>query len=275
MKRKVFFLLFVLICLSSVLLSSCVPSLSYQIKKKNGFYPETEDFPYTKWTCREIDLSINMFGYAENIMTGTYRGEENVYYVIANFDIGSLLIDFFPSENVPGDPEYFPEYRWRPCGHVGMEYYYDKTEKTIVCSHAGSSSLKDETIPETLTFEKTGTFAQTPTTRWVAEGVDGLEMYLDAFDDKNDYYRGEIVIDGKKNFVQAVGIGNNFYQLFVENGKINNLKEGTTSPLVNMYFEMHDGEILATVCAKDFELTYTYWTYGDVTVTFKSQNVQK
>lgn len=264
-----------LLCISFVSLSSCIFSPGYVINQAAGLYPETEDFPYTKWTCREIDLSINMFGYAERTMTGTYRVDGTPYDVIANFSFGAMEFWFYPSGNDSADSG-FSRTEENCCGSINTTYQYNKKEGTIVCSRFGGSPVKDETIPETLTFENVGTFAQTPATRWIAEGVDGLEMYLDSFDDINGYFRGKMVIDGKKNFIQAINVGDNDYELFVENGKINNSREGTTSPLINMTFEIGEDRILAKVYRpSDSDLTkYEYWTYGDITVTFKSQTVQ-
>ena len=77
-----------LICLffCAIILNSCVSSLEFQQKKAQGLYPETADFPYTKWVCHEIDMEIYMFGYEESTMIGTYIVNDVKYRVVAYFE---------------------------------------------------------------------------------------------------------------------------------------------------------------------------------------------
>lgn len=260
MKHKIPCLLLVLVCLSSVLLSSCVLSDEYLRKKAEGIYPDTADFPYTKWTCREIDLSINMFGYGEHTMIGTYQVDGTSYHVVSHFGFDTFDFYFYP----------VGEECITYCGAIFTEYYYDKAESVLVCSPSEMSEpAKNETIPKTLTFEKVDTIANTATTRWVAEGVDGLEMYLDSFSDVDGYFRGEMVVEGEKRIIQAMNTKNNEYELNFE-------KFGTSHSLITMYFVMSDGKILATTggtCDQN-PGAYPYWEYGKISITFRPQTVQ-
>ena len=259
MKCNIKFTITAFICLSAVLLSSCVLSDEYLRKKAEGIYPDTPDFPYTKWTCREIDLSINMFGYGEHTMIGTYQVDGTSYHVVSHFGFDTFDFYFYP----------VGEECVTYCGAIFTEYYYDKAESVLVCSPTEMSEpAKNETIPKTLTFEKVDTIANTATTRWVAEGVDGLEMYLDSFSDVDGYFRGEMVIDGEKRIIQAMNTKNNEYELTVEDS-------GVSGSLIDMYFVISDGNILATVNGAAYDATpgaYPDWKYGKISITFKPQS---
>jgi hypothetical protein len=124
-------------------------------------------------------------------------------------------------------------------------------------------------IPQTLTFEKEKAIAQAPDTRWRCEEVD---MYINSFSDAEDYYKGEIVIDGQKYDIRAFEVGNdNYYKITIENGRINNLKTGTTSPFVDMVFQ-YDGErIIAQITDDHINWMYDeykYLGYEGTTLTF-------
>ena len=260
----------VLLLLCTVLLSGCGPTLSFLNKKEQGLYPDTSDFPNTKWICREIDMCINMFKFEEELMIGTYEVNSVSYRVVATFEFDEIDFEFysfannFVSEHSNSNVHCEPN----PCGYIYTNYRFDKDAQTIVCTIRNCNPVDNEIIPETLTFEKVGSIAQNPNMRWCAQEID---MYLDSFSDVDGYFSGEIAIGGEKHYVHALEVSDNYFVLSVENSKLNNLRPGTTSPLIRMHFEIEDNQIVAKVC--DEYLTnaveFPYWPYGDSVITFK------
>ena len=101
-----------------------------------------------------------------------------------------------------------------------------------------------------------------------------LDMFLESFDGVNCYFKGEMEIDGIKNFVHALEIGNNgYYMLSIENGKVNNLRAGTTTLLIYMWFDIKENQMIARVSDElllNPEL-FSDWPYDDMTITFTPQ----
>ena len=154
------------------------------------------------------------------------------------------------------------------CGFIYTSYTFDKGTETIVCTLRNCDPVNGERIPETLTFDKVDSIVLSSNTRWQAQEID---MYLDAFSDVDGYFSGQISIKGERCYVHALEIGNNnFYMLTIENGKVNNLIPGTTSPLIYLYLEITDSYIIAKV--SDEYLTnpaaFPYWPYDNVAITF-------
>ena len=73
-------LLCVLLCASILALSSCgIPSREYREGQKKGWWPYHEqDFPNTKWVCRELDLYFSNFT-GNDPMIGEYVSNEETY----------------------------------------------------------------------------------------------------------------------------------------------------------------------------------------------------
>ena len=262
-------MIIVLLCFS-VLLSGCAPSLRFLHEKKRGKYPDTGDFPNTKWACQEIDLVIYMFDYSERYMVGTYSVKDVSYRVVATFEYASFNFIFYSSTEIaPSENDSSMVHcNQIPAGFLYTNYSYQKDTETIISSVVNCEQVDGETIPNTLTFQKAGTITQSKEMRWNAEELD---MYLESFSDVDHYFRGEITIDGERCYIHAFEVGNNhYYMLSVENGKINRLKSGTVSPLVRMSFEISEDRIIATVSDECIlrQEAYPYW--GDQkTITLK------
>ena len=266
----------ILLCLSILFLNSCVPSWQYLRGEKQGIYPKTEDFPNTKWVCNEIDLSFYMFAYAENTMSGIYTVDNVSYRVVAGFDWAELNFNIY-SDTTVSVSEYSDSMVHRvqegSCAYIYTSYTYDKATGSLVCSLDSCESVNGEVIPETLTFYQSGSIAQKPSIRWEAEEI---PMFLEAYSDTPGYFQGEIIIDGVANYVHAIEIGNNYYQLSIENGKINNLKSNTTSVLIHLYFDIDGNRMIAKIDDEILSnpVEFTDWSYGGEPITFKSLSTE-
>ena len=265
----------VLLLLNLVFLAGCGPSLSFLKQQEQGLYPTTADSPNTKWICRELDMFFYMFEY-EKYMIGTYEVDFLSYRVLATFEFDELNINFYSSTDV-STSEYsnsMVHCERILCGYIYSNYFFDKDTETIVCSIRNSMSVNEEVIPEELTFEKVGVIELNQNVRWYAQELD---MYLDSFLDVNGYYRGEIMLGEVKQYVNALEVGNNgYFLLSIENGKLNKLKSGTTSPLIYMYFETENDQITAIVCDSYLSKTeaFPYWSYKDSIITFKTLSAE-
>lgn len=259
-----------LLLLCTVLLSSCGPSLDFSNKKKQGIYPDTSDFPNTQWVCREIDMCFYMFSHEEDYLIGTYEVDDVSYRVVATFEFDELNFELysFTEFSISDLSNSMVHCNRILDGFIYTKYSYDKNANTIVCSIQNFEGVNQEAIPQTLTFEKVGSIAQSPSMRWYSQEID---LYLDSFVDVNGYFRGEIVIGGENCYVHALEIGNNnYFMLSIENGKLNNLRVGTTSPLILMYFEITDNQIIAKVSDEYLSNpdAFPYWSFDGI-ITFK------
>ena len=241
-----------LLCFCLLFLSGCGPSLAWQRGKKQGLYPETKDFPNTKWVCRELDLYFCMFANGERKMIGEYVNEGKSYRVVAEIGLyDCLTIDLISTTNVsPSEHLGEPLVSCETVTHCEIHTHYIYQNNSIICTVSGYEPEVGESIPETLTFDCVGTIAAQPSERWYCLERD---MYLDAFSDVNGYYRGEIAIDGKRVLLQACEIGNSGYFVFsIANGITNNYREGTTHPITYMYLEISEEQIIAKVSDDTF-----------------------
>ena len=259
----------VLLLFHFVFLAGCGPNTSFLDQREQGVYLTTTDFPNTKWICRELDIVLNMFEYSE-YMVGVYEVNDVSYRAVATFEFDQITINCYSSTDVSKSEFSNFMVRCEPilCGYIYATYFFDKKTETIVCSVRNSMPVNAETIPQKLTFEKVGVIPQDQGLRWYAQELD---MYLDSFPTVDGYYRGEIILEGKKQYVNALEVGNNnYYMLSIENGKLNNLKLGTTSPLIYMYFEMENDKITAMVSDRYLSETeaFPYWSYSDTIITF-------
>lgn len=264
-EKKVIICFLLLFCL--VLATSCVPNANFLSQQEQGMYPTTADFPNTKWMCRELDMVLNVFELTE-YMVGTYKVNSESYRAVVSFEFDQIQIDFYSSTEVSKLENSNSMVHCKPilCGHIYGTYFFDKETKTIVCSISNSMSVNSETIPQELTFEKVGVIQLEQEYRWHAQELD---MYLDSFHGVDGYYSGEIMLEGEKIYINALEIGNdNYYSLSMENGALNKLNPGTTSPLIYMYFQIENDKITAIVCDRYSAEAFPYWKCENTIITF-------
>lgn len=272
---------------SLLLIISCVLNLfscatmcktnKYFKLKEAGYYPDASDFPDTKWVCREVDMYFYMFGYGESTMIGEYTVGDKNYRVDIEIHNADMSFDFYSHTNVSGSSlknDNFSEpvnCEREEAGFLVTEYIYEND--IITCKIRNTDQDIWNYEGDTITFEKAGEIAVKPISRWYCEELD---MYLIKYDDI--YYKGEIIVDNIINYVHAIEIGNSkYYQLSIENGKINNMKEQTVSPFVNMFFEQGENKIIATVTEECItnRLPYPYWKTDETTFEFVEQPLSK
>ncbi len=275
-KSTSFFLLIALI----INLASCVrwgPSFKYERMKKQGYYPDTSDFPDTKWVCREVDMYFYMFDYSESTILGEYTVGDKKYRVVINIWLSDMSFDFYSGTNITdstdemGQKTGYVYCEREEAGFLATDYIYEN--ELITCKIRNSDNNIWNYEGDSITFEKASTIAMNPISKWYCEALD---MYLTKYDDV--YYKGEIVADNIVNYVHAIEIGNSrYYKLSIENAKINNLKEKTVSPFVNMFFEQGENIIIATVaeeCTTN-RLAYEYWKTDETNFEFVEQPLYK
>ena len=254
-------LLLVLFCLLFTLCGcGCVLNREYAKGLREGKYPTASDFPDTRWDCRELDLVLYMIRGTGMFATYTVNGQEYRGRLSRHVASPRLSFDFYSSTEKTVS-EYDPALLYcEPveAGFIYTFYEYDKETGLIVCKVYNSQSVDGETVPETLTFEKTGTFGETPKTRWVAEEIG---LYLDSFSDIDGYFRGEITLGGEKQTVQAVEIGNgHYYKLSTSAGQ-----------QAYLSFAISEDRIVATRADTDGE---NEWDPDVKTITFRPAPVE-
>lgn len=262
--KKVIMCFILLFCL--VLTTGCAPTNKFLSEKKQGMYPTTSDFPNTKWICRELDIVLNVFELTDH-MVGTYKVNSESYRTVVSFEFDQIQLDFYSSTEVSKSENSNSMVHCEPvlCGYIYATYFFDKETETIVCSIYNSMSVDSETIPQELTFEKVGVIQLEREYRWHAQELD---MYLDSFIGVDGYYSGEITLGDEKIYINALEVGNNnYYALSIENGILNKLKPETTSPLINMYFQIENDRITAIVCDDYSAVEFPYWWYEDTIIT--------
>ena len=261
-------------------LFSCVTvckTNKYFEMKEAGYYPDTSDFPDTTWVCREVNMYFYMFDYGESTMLGEYTVDDKTYRVDIKIHYADMSFDFYSHTNISRPNSKNDSYsgfincKREEAGFLATEYIYENDIITCKIKNTDQNIWNYE--GDTITFEKAGAIAINPISKWYCKA---LNMYLIKYDDI--YYKGEIVVDNITNYVHAIEIGNSkYYQLSIENGKINNLKEGTVSPFVNMFFEQRENKIIATVTNEcninDF--SYSYWKTNETTFEFVEQLLSK
>lgn len=258
------------ICMSVILLSGCGLSAQFLRAREQGLYPDAGDFPNTKWRCREIDMDLYMFGYEEKYIIGTYTVSGNSYRVVATFIFDRFDFEIYSHTQVSKSEHSDAMLHCNRVsyGFISTKYLFDKDTGTIICSLLNYETANKENIPETLTFEKVGDIAQERDKCWYAQNPG---MYLYSFNDVEGYFSGEISIAGEGHYIHAFEIGNDgYYMVSIENGKVNNLRPGTTSPLICVYLEKRGEEIIATVSDEYITnaIMFPYWTHNDVIITF-------
>ena len=271
--KKVIMCFLLLFCL--VLTTSCAPTTKFLSEQKQGMYPTTVDFPNTKWICRELDIVLNVFELTEH-MVGTYKVNSESYRAVVSFEFDQIQLNFYSSTEVSKSDNSNSMVHCEPvlCGYIYATYFFDKGTETIVCSINSSMSVNSETIPQELTFEKVGVIQLEREYRWHAQELD---MYLDSFIGVDGYYSGEIILGDEKIYINALEVGNNnYYALSIENGILNKLKPVTTSPLINMYFQIENDRITAIVCDDYSAEVFPYWWCEDtiITLTYSADNIK-
>ncbi len=226
---------------------------------KYFYAPFPDDFEGTKWVCREADIVFYVPEGGSVTCTCTV-GETTCWGYVWEYHRGSvhLSADLYAQDAETGS---------RPFGYLNAGYHYDEETGTLVLSNArfrerGSDDVSPD-FPETLTFDRVGNLATTPSAHWVA---DEMDLYLDSFDGVPSYYRGEIVIEGEPCIAYAVEISPNRYWLSCEKGR-----------LIYLIFEVSEDKIVASVEGyerdeHDFKSTYPTWYqyfYDLNTVTFR------
>ncbi len=222
--------------------------------------PFPGDFEGTKWVCREADIVF--YELERGVVIGTYTVGETTYRGKVNdSNRGRLTLyaELYSSAARTGS---------RPFGYLNADYHYDEETGTLVLSNArfrerGSDDVSPD-FPETLTFDRAGTVATTPSAHWVA---DEMDLYLDSFDGVPSYYCGEIVIDGETHVAYAVEESPNFFWLTYDKGN-----------LIYLVFDVSEDRIVATVDGYGaheeylFKASYPTWYqyfYDLKTITFR------
>ena len=195
-----------------------------------------------------MDLELYTFDIHSDTMLGICKMNGNQYRVEASFRKYSKGVDlFFYSDD--SEVETLKSSKTIDKGKAAVGYYsaqhhYDEKAETIVCTtkkyELADGSTLPETIPDTLTFDKEGVIAETPTKRWIAEGVD---LYLYSYDDADFYFEGELTIDGETKTVQALEIRQNgYFEMYANKNTL----------ISDMVFERSDDQIIITVlCNND------------------------
>ena len=148
-------------------------------------------FYETRWACRELDLELYKLQIGD--MNGTYVVGDESYPVKVSF--GKFRREREMGINVLQLTE---AGTYRSIGKFTTDFECDEETGAFVCTNVTYNPAEGETvpepIPETLTFDPVGKVGVNPIRRWVAEEMD---LFLESFDDVDDYYRGEIIIDGE------------------------------------------------------------------------------
>ena len=269
---KILFPLFLIIA-NIFSLFSCAPGLSFKYyeylrMKEEGYYPEPSDFPDTKWVCREADMYFRMFAFGDYTMLGEYSINGETYIVRASIMYSQLYFSFYSDTDLGvANNLSFEHINYYEVGFLNTEYIYE--DGIISCKIINSDDVIWHYKGDTITFENSEKIAQEPISCWYCEELD---MHLEFFDD--GYCKGSMIINGDSNYVHAIEFGDSGYYMFsIENGKINNLKENTISPLVNMTFEYSENQIIATVVDETIDLlTYPYWSQENTVFIFNRIN---
>lgn len=268
--RNLFFKCILLICgFLCLFLSSCGPSLEYQIMEAHGYYPTSQDLPNTRWVCHELNMYFDILDLGEDYMVGECVVDATKYRVVAWIFFGEIEFDLYRTTHVRASNFDAAFINCEPecVGSFLAEYIYE--EGQIRCAVKGSTVGTWCSEGTLLTFSKENIIQQEPTMRWYCNE---LNMWLDYFPDRGEYYKGEIVIDGKICAIQAFEVGNNnYYKVSVENGIINKLKSGTSSTLFFVCFENKNGELVGRITDDhlDNPESFPYWSYRGETITFK------
>lgn len=268
MRNKFLRLVFLLV-LCCTFFNSCGPSLEFQRKKAQGFYPDTSNFPDTKWICREVDMYFYMFDFGEPTMAGVYIVDGKEYRVIISFFCAEMSFKFYSHTDLS---ESLYKSGYVTCERQAVDFLYTEyiyENGIITCKIDTSEQNIWNYEGDTITFEKSGSISKEANSVYYCE-----ELNMSITKVVDGYYKGEIIIDNSANYIHAIEIGNSeYYRLSVENGKINNYSENTVSPFVYMFFEHSENKIIATVSDEHIfdPLQDSYWKTNKTTFEFIEQ----
>ena len=269
--RNKFSRIICLLLLACTFLSSCGPSLEFQIKQAQGFYPDTSDFPNTKWVCREVNMDFYMFNYSDSTMAGIYTVDEKQYRVTINFFYSEMLFNFYSHTDISEsiyESGYFNCERQK-VDFLSTEYIYENA--IITCKINDSDQNIWNYEGDTITFEKSGPIVEEVNSGYYCEE---LNMYIAKAID--GYYKGEIVIDGIARYVHAIEIGNSeYYMLSIEDSRTTNQDEKRIHHFIDMVFEHSENKIIATVSDQYIlePLAYPHWKTDKTTFMFAEKSI--
>lgn len=261
------------VLLLAVMLSSfgCGPSWQVQQLEEQGKLPTARDFPNTKWVCRELDMYFYTLDYGETTSVGELDIDGKKYRVDLTFSLGTVDIALRDSVSYLSDVytnskgARFQEIDLTWCWSYHGSYIY---ENDILSFNLQVGSEKITDFPRSLTFEKVGLIAQHPDCRWYAEELD---MYIESFSDAENYFEGEIVLNGEKSFLYSYEIGNDNVYVFSTYKQDSFVGE----ELVILRLEYsEDGVIKATPCIDEWYVDAPYssryedWSYQGRTIAF-------
>lgn len=250
-KSKVRYIIMLLVAVFAVIqLSACRVSNAFLRGKEAGLYPDTSDFPNTKWSCKESEISLWILDGGETTVIGTYVENQKSYRLIATFSFYEPALDFTVYSSTSEEKSqyqdsagiFYTHCERQVLGTVSTDYIYRDGE--LICTVRGSDL---EQFPENrqLTFQQDSDYRLTVRNHYACAE---LKMEMDSFAEIDGYYKGTADIDGKVCMVQFFEIGNkNYYAVSIENGITNTYKTGTTSELIRMTLTPGDGGLAAHV----------------------------
>ena len=113
--------------------------------REEGLYPTQSDFPYTKWTCRELDLSFNLYNTFETYFTGNYVVDGKQYNLLGQFSNEYIRFAFYDPEQ-PRDPkDYYDALTYRNSSVFGTLRVYYEYQKTRASSCVRRSTTRRTT----------------------------------------------------------------------------------------------------------------------------------
>lgn len=271
--HRLFSALLLLFCLAALIapLTGCSPNAAYLQSKKEGKFPTSDDFPLTKWVCREKNLYFCMLDGREGEMYGEYSDGITFHTVTASTLYGSLVLAFSPKHNTevswPDDESEntFCKAPQEAVKTVSTLYSYENGR--ILCT-VRNSEMEAFSENDTLTFDPAGRIAQTPEARWRCEETN---MYLDSFSDADGYFSGEIILGEKRHSVQAFRRhGDNYYRFSLNVNGVTTIADAYPYALVNGYFIMKEDQIVCRLSEEHLlsPKSYPYWDYPYATLTF-------
>ena len=255
-----------LLLLTCIFLSGCGPSLKFQHKQAQGFYPDTSDFPDTKWVCRETDMYFYMFNHGDPTMVGIYTVDGREYRVTITFSYAEMLFQFYSHTDI-SESNYENGYlccERKKVDYLGTEYIYESGIITCKINNSYKNIWNYE--GDTITFEKQGSIVGEANSRYYCEDLNmSIAKVVDG------YYKGEIVIDGIAHYVHATEIGNSeYYAFMIENSNTINQEKKRIRLFIYMVFEYGENKIIATV-SDDYihdPRPFPYWKTDKVTFVF-------
>lgn len=250
-KRKARYIIILLATVLAIIqLSACRVSNAFLRGKEAELYPDTSDFPNTKWSCKESEISFWILDGGENTVIGTYVENQKSYRLIATFSFYEPAMDFTVYSSTSEEKSqyqdstgiFYTHCERQVLGTVSTDYFYRDGE--LICTVRGSDL---EQFPENrqLTFQQDPDYRLTVRNHYACAE---LKMEMDSFAEVDGYYKGTVDIDGNLCMVQFFEIGNeNYYAVSIENGITNTYKTGTTSELIRMTLTPVDGGLEARV----------------------------